>query len=249
MPSASVFNERRAVVPRVALLARGCALLHRWQFGWNLLGRAGEASLWQTARSPSGHAGRLNSKSSCARPLSFASTRLRLTWRSSGRPFSRLRLLPAAAYLYVRPRNRLLLVKSDLNPQEIHMSTGLEGGCLCGNVRFVANQPPLRTFACHCNFCQRVTGTSFYAESIFPMEAVQFNSGELRCYEHVSAGSAKKVYVHFCPACGTTVGLTFERWPGCARFLVVATTIRTPSMSQAIFGLVRLKPGLRYQQV
>jgi len=93
------------------------------------------------------------------------------------------------------------------------MSTGLEGGCLCGNVRFVANQPPLRTFACHCNFCQRVTGTSFYAESIFPMEAVQFNSGELRCYEHVSAGSAKKVYVHFCPACGTTVGLTFERWP------------------------------------
>lgn len=71
----------------------------------------------------------------------------------------------------------------------------------------------MRTFACHCTFCQRVTGSSFYAESIFPNDAVQFNEGELRQYEHVSDGSKKKVNVHFCPSCGTTVGLTFERWP------------------------------------
>jgi hypothetical protein len=92
------------------------------------------------------------------------------------------------------------------------MSVVLEGGCLCGKVRFSADQPPLRTFACHCKFCQRVTGTSFYAESIFPLDAVQFNDGELRQYEHLSEGSKKKVFVHFCPSCGTTVGLTFERW-------------------------------------
>ena len=89
----------------------------------------------------------------------------------------------------------------------------LQGGCLCGQVRFTANQAPVRTFACHCTFCQRVTGTAFYAESIFPKDAVQFNDGELRQYAHVSAGSQKKVFVHFCPTCGTTVGLTFERWP------------------------------------
>jgi hypothetical protein len=58
-----------------------------------------------------------------------------------------------------------------------------------------------------------VTGTSFFAESIFPMDAVRFNDGELKRYEHVSEGSQKKVFVHFCPSCGTTVGLTFERWP------------------------------------
>jgi hypothetical protein len=45
------------------------------------------------------------------------------------------------------------------------------------------------------------------------MDAVQFNGGELKRYEHVSEGSQKKVFVHFCPSCGTTVGLTFERWP------------------------------------
>lgn len=93
------------------------------------------------------------------------------------------------------------------------MSVVLEGGCLCGKVRFTASQPPLRTFACHCTFCQRVTGTSFFAESIFPMDAVRFNDGELKRYEHVSEGSQKKGFVHFCSSCGTTVGLTFERWP------------------------------------
>ena len=58
-----------------------------------------------------------------------------------------------------------------------------------------------------------MTGTSFYAESLFPMDAVQFNESELRQYAHRSDGSHKQVFVHFCPSCGTTMGLTFERWP------------------------------------
>ena len=93
------------------------------------------------------------------------------------------------------------------------MSDPLEGGCLCGKVRFTACQRPIRTLACHCRFCQRVTGSSFYVESIFAMDAVRFNDGEMRQYEHVSENSRKKVFVHFCPSCGTTIGLTFERWP------------------------------------
>ena len=75
------------------------------------------------------------------------------------------------------------------------MTKALQGGCLCGKVRFRTTQSPMRTFACHCTFCQRVTGSSYYAESMFPMHAVVFNDGA------------------FCPHCGTTVSLTFERWP------------------------------------
>ena len=92
------------------------------------------------------------------------------------------------------------------------MST-LEGGCLCGKVRFKAHKPPVRTFACHCTFCQRVTGSAFYAESIFEVDSIEFNSGDLSRYEHVSDTSRKKVVVEFCSNCGTTVGLSFERWP------------------------------------
>jgi hypothetical protein len=93
------------------------------------------------------------------------------------------------------------------------MTEELNGGCLCGSVRFRTTQAPLRTLACHCKFCQRVTGSAYFAESMFPTSAVQFNTGKLNSYEHLSDGSGKKVFVHFCPDCGTTVSLTFERWP------------------------------------
>jgi hypothetical protein len=95
----------------------------------------------------------------------------------------------------------------------VSLAKTLEGGCLCGRVRFRSNQEPLRTLACHCTFCQRVTGSSYFAESMFPMDAVSFNDGLLSHYEHISDASKKKVYVHFCTHCGTTVSLTFERWP------------------------------------
>lgn len=93
------------------------------------------------------------------------------------------------------------------------MPQELEGGCLCGKVRFRTTEAPLRTLACHCTFCQRLTGSSYFAESMFPIHAVSFNDGPLGHYEHISEGSQKKVFVHFCPHCGTTVSLTFERWP------------------------------------
>jgi hypothetical protein len=93
------------------------------------------------------------------------------------------------------------------------MSFVLDGGCLCGAVRFHVNQAPLRTLICHCTFCQRMTGSSFYANSVFPIEAVEFNDGEVRKYKHTSDVSGGKVYVEFCPTCGTTIGLSFERWP------------------------------------
>ena len=93
------------------------------------------------------------------------------------------------------------------------MTEKLEGGCLCGAVRFSANLAPMRTLACHCTFCQKVTGSAYFAESMFAKSAVQFNDGQMNCYEHTSDASNKKVFVHFCPTCGTTVSLTFERWP------------------------------------
>lgn len=93
------------------------------------------------------------------------------------------------------------------------MSLCLTGGCLCGAVRFRADQRPLSTLVCHCTFCQRMTGSSFYANAVFPMAAVNFESGEVQTYAHRSDVSGKQVWVAFCPRCGTTLGLTFERWP------------------------------------
>lgn len=93
------------------------------------------------------------------------------------------------------------------------MTTRREGGCLCGSVRFVALGEPVRTLQCHCRACQRMTGSTSYAQSTYPMDAVQFSGEPMARYAHRSKSSAKQVHVHFCPRCGTTLGLTFERWP------------------------------------
>ena len=93
------------------------------------------------------------------------------------------------------------------------MGQTIDGGCLCGRVRYRAAQAPLHTLVCHCTFCQRVTGSLAYSESLFPMDAVQFSGAPMRCYAHCSDTSGKQVIVNFCETCGTTVSLTFERWP------------------------------------
>ena len=59
------------------------------------------------------------------------------------------------------------------------MTTTREGGCLCGAVRFRAIGEPLRTLVCHCRFCQRMTGSSFYAQVSYDIGAVEFTGAPM----------------------------------------------------------------------
>ena len=68
------------------------------------------------------------------------------------------------------------------------------GGCLCGNLRFVAAGMPNRVGLCHCLDCRKHHGALFHASAIFPQDAVTIE-GESREY----AGRS------FCPRCGSTV--------------------------------------------
>lgn len=93
------------------------------------------------------------------------------------------------------------------------MDSYYEGGCFCGAVRYQAQDEPLRTLACHCRSCQRFTGSALNIELIFPKRSVTFTQGEPRTFSRRSEGSGKLVYHYFCGECGTTVSLTFERFP------------------------------------
>ena len=89
MLSGSAVNERRAVVPVVALVARRCALWHRCRLGCQASFISSEPWLWQTARPPSGQAHRLDLEQRCRLQTLRLSSRLRVTVPSSGRPKGR----------------------------------------------------------------------------------------------------------------------------------------------------------------
>ena len=87
------------------------------------------------------------------------------------------------------------------------------GGCLCGDTRFQATAEPLRVTICHCTFCQRFTGSAFLVEPIFRHQDFAITHGTPQVYHHRSDGSGKQVTLHFCGRCGTTLFLSFERFP------------------------------------
>ncbi len=72
--------------------------------------------------------------------------------------------------------------------------TQTSGGCLCGDIRFVATGEPIRVGVCHCIDCRKHHGAVFFAAAVFPTEAVTV-TGKTRHYEGR----------HFCPRCGSSV--------------------------------------------
>ena len=70
----------------------------------------------------------------------------------------------------------------------------LSGGCLCGDVRIIADGQPDRVGICHCLDCRKHHGALFYAAAIYPHQAVKVR-GETNEFQ----GRA------FCPKCGSSV--------------------------------------------
>ena len=74
--------------------------------------------------------------------------------------------------------------------------------CSCGSLRVGTTGDPI-VVLCHCRECQRRTGAPFGVGAYFKKEQVQ-PSGNEKIYERGS-DSGRKLRMHFCPECGTTV--------------------------------------------
>jgi hypothetical protein len=66
-----------------------------------------------------------------------------------------------------------------------YMST-LKGGCLCGNIRYELLTEPRATYACHCRFCQRDTGTAHRSGLSYLDESVIFSGDSPKTYTYRS---------------------------------------------------------------
>jgi hypothetical protein len=78
-----------------------------------------------------------------------------------------------------------------------------EGGCLCGDIRFVATGPALKPHTCSCRICQRHSGslTQMWAE--FNKDQVSWIGlgGEPSTWRSSEWSSRA-----FCKKCGSTLG-------------------------------------------
>jgi hypothetical protein len=80
----------------------------------------------------------------------------------------------------------------------------VEGGCLCGAVRYRLTAPPLSVYNCHCRDCQRTSGAANEMSMPVRRETLEHLSGELVGYDK-TADSGRTVRQLRCARCGTKV--------------------------------------------
>ncbi len=74
----------------------------------------------------------------------------------------------------------------------------MEGGCLCGAVRYEVTEAPVDVYYCHCRICQRSAGSPVNVTARLPRAGFRLLRGELKFYSHIALGERG-----FCPNCGS----------------------------------------------
>ena len=81
----------------------------------------------------------------------------------------------------------------------------ISGKCLCGSIEYASDAEPVFSIICHCEDCQRQTGTAFSMTVGVPKAAIEIkNENKLKEFVGESA-TGKKVGRKFCPDCGSPV--------------------------------------------
>jgi hypothetical protein len=84
--------------------------------------------------------------------------------------------------------------------------------CHCGQLKAMASGEPERSYLCHCQACQRRTGTAFHWGSFWRTDQVEI-AGERKTYERGTAAGTR-IRFYFCPNCGSNVFWDADRFPG-----------------------------------
>jgi hypothetical protein len=119
-------------------------------------------------------------------------------------------------------------------------------------VSIIATGDPDRVYLCHCEACQRRTGTPFHFGATYPKERVRLE-GERRVYER-DADSGYGIRFHFCPNCGGTLYWEGDRNPAACGVAVGAfdtSDFPPPSDSiweESMYPWLGLPPRMEHHQ-
>lgn len=87
----------------------------------------------------------------------------------------------------------------------------VEGGCLCGAIRFAIRLPTLWCAHCHCSMCRRAHGAGFVTWVGVADAAFAFTGDVRHLSDYASSDAAVR---SFCSRCGTPFLFRSSRWPG-----------------------------------
>lgn len=77
----------------------------------------------------------------------------------------------------------------------------LEGGCLCGAIRYRYSGEVFRHAVCHCRDCQRVTGSAFHSGVVVERKGFVVTRGQLKVHRAIG-DSGRWIDRSFCGECG-----------------------------------------------
>lgn len=101
------------------------------------------------------------------------------------------------------------------------MSTSIEGGCLCGTVRYRVTGESLVRTLCHCRTCRHASGAPSVAWTVFRSSDFDFIAA-IPARFHSSPGVIRT----FCGKCGTP--LTYQRTSTPETIDVTTATLDVP---------------------
>jgi hypothetical protein len=102
------------------------------------------------------------------------------------------------------------------------MTTGYEGGCTCGAVRYRMTSTPMFVHCCHCTWCQRETGTAFALNAMIEADRVELLKGEVETV-NTPSNSGKGQKITRCPTCRIALWSNYAGAGDAVRFVRVGT--------------------------
>ncbi len=101
----------------------------------------------------------------------------------------------------------------------------IEGGCLCGKVRYSADAEPNFVGVCHCKNCQKGSGAAFATVVALPKQALNLE-GDLKTFND-RGDTGKTMFRRFCPECGSSIMDEAEAMPNVV--MILTGTLDDPS--------------------
>ncbi len=79
----------------------------------------------------------------------------------------------------------------------------IEGGCLCGSVRYTSDAEPAAVINCYCATCRKNSGSTNSFNLAMPEGSVKVTGDTVATYVDGSGASGKPFNRHFCSKCGS----------------------------------------------